>query len=176
MNKQKTKSLLLVVNELLKPNNMVTTLEVKNELRRREPNEVWNQDDVSSTMDALNTSGKLDFTSNGTYRIYSLVGSPAGQPLAKKFLIKPKKDKVVSDVSKTKALEIIKNTKRQFFGVTFTNKDNEERKLVCRVPGDVDPDFLGYLRVFDSKDGGIKTVNMQTLSEIRTGGNVYRVR
>lgn len=165
-----------MVNELLKPNNTVTTLEVKNELRRVEPNEVWNQDEVSATMDSLHTAGKLQFASNGTYRTYSLTGSPVGQPLVKKFLIKPKKDKVVSDVSKTKALEIIKGTKRQFFGVTFVNKDNEERKLVCRVPGDIEPDFLGYLRVFDSKDGGIKNVNMQTLSEIRTGGNVYRVR
>ncbi len=175
MNKQKTKSLLLVVNELLKPNNTVTTLEVKNELRRLEPNEIWNQDDVSTTMDALNDSGKLTYANAGRFRVYSLAGQPAGQPLTK-FLIKPKKDKVVSNVSKTKALEIIKGTKNQFFGVTFINVFNEERKLVCRVPGDVEPDFLGYLRVNDSKDGGIKTVNLQTLSEIRTGGNIYRVR
>ena len=48
--------------------------------------------------------------------------------------------------------------------------------MVCRVPGDVEPDFLGYVRVKESKDGAIKNVNLQTLSEIRTGGNIYRVR
>jgi hypothetical protein len=175
MSKQKTRTLLTVVNELLKPNNTVTTLEVKNELRRIDQANVWNQDEVSATMDALNVEGKLEYTSNGVYRTYSLAGQPAGQPLTK-FLLKPKKESVVSDISKTKSLEVIKGTNNRFFGVTFLNKDNEERKMVCRVPGDVEPDFLGYLRVIDTKDGGIKNVNMQTLSEIRTEGNVYRVR
>ena len=130
---------------------------------------------LNHTMSQLNVAGKLTYTANGVHRIYSLAGQPAGQPLTK-FLIKVKKDKVVSNISKTKALEVIKSTNNKFFGVTFVNKDNEERKMVCRVPGDVEPDFLGYVRVKESKDGAIKNVNLQTLSEIRTGGNIYRVR
>ena len=62
---------------------------------------------LNHTMSQLNVAGKLTYTANGVHRIYSLAGQPAGQPLTK-FLIKVKKDKVVSNISKTKALEVIK--------------------------------------------------------------------
>lgn len=172
---RRNKQMLVVIHELLKPNNMATTLEVKNELRRIDPNSDWRQNHVSGLMNELYDNGKLSFTDNGRYRTYSLAGSPAGQPLTKKFLLKERKAPVVSNVSKTKALEIIKGTNNHFFGVTFTNKDLETKKLVCRVPGDIDTDHLGYLKVLDAKEGGIKTVNMQTLSEVRVNGNIYRV-
>jgi hypothetical protein len=154
---------------------MVTTLEVKNELRRLYPNSEWKQIQVSSFMKDLFDDDRVSFADNGNYRVYSLSGCPAGQPLTRRFLLKEKKTPVVSNVSKTRALEIIKSTNNHFFGVTFVTKELETRKLVCRVPGDVDTDHLGYLRVLDAKEGGIKTVNMQTLSEVRVNGNIYRV-
>jgi len=183
MNKRKTNLLMVVVRDLLLPNNTVTNLEVKNELRRKHPTEDWVQHDVSATMAELNTEGKLDYTSNGVYRTYSLAGFAANQPLAPATQVnntipapKKKKDKVTSHVSKAEALRIIQTTNNHYFGVTFVKKDGNERKLVCRVRPDTTTDDLGYLDVVNSKDGSIKHVNMQTLSEVRTDGNIYKVR
>lgn len=62
-----------VVKDLLVPTNQVSTLEVKNELRKRFPHTMWNQDDISNAMNYLHHSGELKYTDNGTFRVYSSV-------------------------------------------------------------------------------------------------------
>ncbi len=68
-------AVLKVAQDLAKANNTVTTLEIKNELRRDYPYYFWTQDIVSKYMDQLAGDGVFSYTDNGTYRIYSLVGN-----------------------------------------------------------------------------------------------------
>ena len=70
-----------VVLDLLKSNNTVTTLEVKNELRKRHPYQPWYQADVSLFMSDMYEEGTLDYIDNGFHRIYSLPKTlPSPQP------------------------------------------------------------------------------------------------
>jgi hypothetical protein len=68
--------LIIVLNDLLVPNNSVSTLEVKTELRKRFANTTWNQKDISSAMDFLYHAGHLTYKDNGTFRTYAAVNQP----------------------------------------------------------------------------------------------------
>lgn len=61
-----------VINDLLKINNKVTTLEIKMECINRFPEFYWKQEDIKSLVDDLVNSGELYvLNNNGTYRTYS---------------------------------------------------------------------------------------------------------
>lgn len=66
---------LLVAKQLAKANNTVTTLEVKQELRRDYPYYFWTQDTVSSYMSQFAGDGIFTYSDNGTFRTYSLVST-----------------------------------------------------------------------------------------------------
>lgn len=154
---------------LLKANNTVTTLEIKNELRKKYPNERWNQNLIHDTMDYLySSSNKYMYTYNGVYRIYSLLNT--AKPVAS--ITKKSNNK---KISKTKALELIQKTSGKFFGVTFTKKNGEIRKMRCKVQTGSLPDSLGYLKVTDTVDSIQKSLNLQTISELRMNKNTYKV-
>lgn len=65
-------AVLKVAKDLAKANNTVTTLEIKNELRRDYPYYFWTQDVVSKYMADFAGDGTFTYTDNGTYRTYSL--------------------------------------------------------------------------------------------------------
>lgn len=71
--KQMKEACLKVAKELAKANNTVTTLEIKNELRRDYPYFFWTQDTVSAYMAQFAGDGIFDYVDNGSFRIYSLV-------------------------------------------------------------------------------------------------------
>ena len=75
MKTAKQEKVLKVAKELCKANNTVTTLEIKNELRRRYSTNKWNQSDISNLMSDFQKDGKFTFTDNGIFRIYSLPGN-----------------------------------------------------------------------------------------------------
>lgn len=81
---------LAVATTLAKANNTVTTLEIKNELRRDYPYYFWTQDIVSKYMDQLAGDGVFTYTDNGTFRTYKLVSKKANgksAPLSKSITI-----------------------------------------------------------------------------------------
>ena len=93
-------AVLTVAKGLAKANNTVTTLEIKNELRRDYPYFYWTQDVVSKYMDQLAGDNVFTYTDNGTYRIYSLAnGNKTAGPVTKSLAKSVKKAK-----NKTKAI------------------------------------------------------------------------
>jgi len=184
MKTAKQEKVLKVAKELCKANNTVTTLEIKNELRRRYSTNKWNQSDISNLMSDFQKDGKFTFTDNGTFRIYSLPGSTVSPQLS--ATVKVSKTKVrpvvtTQRISKTKALEVIENSNGRFFTVSFTKKDGKNRVLNGQYTSDMGKSPLGYVLVRDitavrRKDvKTIKNVNLQTLEWIKSGNTIYKV-
>ena len=174
-----------VVEKLLKANNTVTTLEVKNQLRKDFPFTQWNQSDVSQAMDHLSHIGELNYTDNGTFRVYSGVpkvnvvstNTPQGQVLPNVTIVKVKPSLTKKSIGKNEALKVMLDTNGKFFGATFIKKDGTERKMTCRIESTTTaPDNLGYLQVIDVNEGVPKKLNMQTVLEIRSNNTVYKVK
>ena len=162
------------LTELLKANNSVSTLEIKIALRTKYPKMIWNQQDISNAMNSIYLQGDMNITynDNGIFRVYSY---KTNQIVNKKSTNKMSGTKS-SKISKAKALEIMQNSNGRFFGVTFTKKDGTERKMRCRLETQyATPTYLGYLKLIDVKNKTPKSVNLQTLSEIRINGSTYNV-
>lgn len=183
MTQTPTQKIEQVAKDLAVANNTVTTLEIKTELRKRYPNEKWYQSDISDVMDDLNSESKFSYTDNGTFRVYSLVVKPKTTTSVLKTTTKNMsttksttvQNKTVTKISRTKALDLIKETNGKFFGVTFTKKDNTERKMRCRTYQDSKPSVLGYVLVVDTEEAKPKSLNLQTISELRMNKKVYKI-
>lgn len=186
--------------KLMHANNSVTTLEIKNQLRKDHPNNAWYQSDISEVMDYFYQQGVFDYNDNGTYRVYfdpvnpvgitgptgvtSVITTGSTQPgisftvTVPKKVAKPKKNVVDGGIiGKTKALDLITNSKGKIFSVVFTKKDGSDRKMTCRYKG-LSP--LGYVIVTDmsvAKKGEVDTreVNIQTLKQLKINNTLYKV-
>lgn len=178
----KKEKILSVAKKLCKANNTVTTLEIKTELRKRYPNTRWDQSKVSTTMIEANSAGKFDYTDNGTFRTYSLVGkgtstAPAAQVTTTttgkvKKAKAPKAPMTTQKISRTKALDLIQNSNGKFFTVTFIKKDGSRRVLNGQYTPDMGVSPLGYVPVKDisavrrKEVKTVKNVNLQTIESI----------
>jgi hypothetical protein len=87
--------------------------------------------------------------------------------------------------TKTEALRtLIKEiTPTSIFGVTFVKKDGTIRDMTCRLGvtkylkgGELGYDVVdkGLLSVYDMTAAGYRMINLDTVTEIRANGNVYR--
>lgn len=149
-NLQKLKLVKQAVENLLQVKGTVTALNVKNELRKKFPKEEWHQKDIS---EAIEYFSKKTQTKQLTPKT----------PRAKK-------------VSRTTVLSLMQKSGGRFFGVTFTKKDGTIRKMNVKLnTHHSKPTNLGYLLVFDSADKNYKSLNLQTLSEVRIDKQVYSV-
>jgi len=204
-NQQRRQAIHDTANALCNAQNQFTNLELKNELRKNYPNEVWNQMDISiEMMDLADTSGYFDYTHNGNYRTYfatpSLQGSQAqtnsnpsmtaqliakaqSQPITTKaqsqLVIKQPKIKVpvvTKRIGRNKALQIIQETNGKFFSVKFEKKNGDERLMGVQYVKGTKPDPLGYVRLKELKTQITKSVNLQTLSEIKANNTLYKVK
>lgn len=101
-------AVLAVAKKLAKANNTVTTLEIKNELRRDYPYYYWTQQVVSDFTAQFAGDGVFSFTDNGTFRTYSLstpkviatTAGPVSKSLSKKSAKKTvKKTKAITQVN-----------------------------------------------------------------------------
>lgn len=70
------------------------------------------------------------------------------------------------------------------FGCTFTKKNGEVRDMTCRLGvkkhlrgGELPfcPVEKGLLPVYDLQKEGYRMINLNTITELRIGGNVYRL-
>jgi hypothetical protein len=159
-------------DKLLKVNGRVTTLEIKVALRAEYPKLTWNQNEISDIMDQFAKQGLYNYTDNGTYRIYTSVTAPKVTKVTTPKVTSSKGSKI----SKSSALNMIQSSNGKFFGVTFTKKDGSIRKMTCRIDKDkLTPNNLGYLTVNEVKTKTYKSLNLQTLSELRINKNVYKI-
>jgi ribosomal protein S17 len=212
---------LAVANKLLKANNTVTTLEIKVELRKTDPEFFWDQATVSNLMDEFAQEGKFTYTDNGTYRIYS---SPLGSVAASQTAVgivnpptnttstgtatvitvpggvtgskgtsgysKPKTSK--KTITRSKALDLVQNSKGHFFKVIFTKtKDGSERTMNCQYVKGQTVSPLGVVKVKETslqkklkQTGDINTIpsksvirsfNINNLKVLGIGGKLYKV-
>lgn len=159
-------------DKLLKVNGNVTTLEIKVALRTEYPKLTWNQSEISDIMEQFAKKGFYNYTDNGTYRVYTNISVPKVNKVKAPKIAAPSKSKI----SKSSALNMIQASNGKFFGVTFTKKDGTLRKMTCRIDKDkLTPNNLGYLTVNEVKTKTYKSLNLQTLSELRINKNVYKI-
>jgi len=82
----------------------------------------------------------------------------------------------MSKISKTKALALLQSSAGQFVSVTFKTKAGKERKMTGRYQGAT---AQGYVKFLENKTknipGGMKNVNLQTLSCLSIGGQTLKV-
>jgi hypothetical protein len=212
MNQIMKDAVLDTANSLLKAQNTVTTLEIKAELIVKQPQFFWTQAFVSASMDDFQNQGLFNYTDNGTYRIYvdpnstiiqqgvcgsqgqtgttpasSLVAQPATQTAPSPTKTRTRKPD--NRISKTKALDLLKNSKGHFFTAVFLKKDGSERTINGQYLKDQDNSPLGFVKVKESsklkqakntpsgvRKDVIRQINVQTLRSLKIGGQLYKVR
>lgn len=85
-------------------------------------------------------------------------------------------------ISRLKALELMKNSKGQFFTAIFDKKDGTERIMNCQWLKDQKENPLGYVVVRDAaliktnKNNCTRNINLQTLKSLRLSGQTYKIR
>jgi hypothetical protein len=166
---------------LLEANNSITTLEVKNELRRVHPEFSWLQKDVSNFMNDMHLAGDLTYDDNGTYRVYhgevKKTKSSKKNPKTGKALPKVK----ATRISRSKAMDLMLGNKGYFFTAEFVKKDGEVRIMNCQCLKDQDPK-LGYVKVKEASlmrsdpAKAVRNINIQTLKSLKIGGVAYKVK
>jgi hypothetical protein len=174
----------MVANKLAQPNNTITTLEIKLELRKQFPNEAWYQQDISDTMRELSDEQQLfDYYDNGTFRTYTLLGVPnknapqlqSPSVVQKQIATTPVKVKKVRanqtfTVDRAKVLDLIEKSNGTFFSIKPHGNGT-----VCRLKAFDTP--KGYLTVLDINNGAKDLViNVQSLTEVKIGGNNYIIQ
>lgn len=80
----------------------------------------------------------------------------------------------MSKISRTKAVELIKNSDGTVFKVGFT-KNNEEPRTIVGTFKEEDLTNLGYLTVSSIEDAGIRSVNTRTINYLKMDGIEYTI-
>lgn len=113
--------------------------------------------------------------------------TPAAKPAKKvKVAAKPAtKTATTNTIGRVEAATLVKNTNGKIFSATYIKKDGSERTLTGKlgvtkgVKGTgTSPDVssIGMVRLYDMVGKGWKMLNLQTVSQVKTGGRTYRVR
>lgn len=152
----------------------VTTLDIKNSIRTTHPTMRCYQADVSEAMNNLvndNIITDLTYDDNGKYREYYILNTT----LTTTSPIVNHNPPIISNVSKTKLLEIIHTSKGRFFTVTWVKKDGSERTANGKVTEKKFQNKLGYI-VLKTKKDEYKLVDPRTLKGALLNGVHYIVK
>jgi hypothetical protein len=88
------------------------------------------------------------------------------------------------EITRRKAVELLKKSEGKMFGVTFVKKNGEIRNLngrlgvhkyVTGVGLAFDHNDYGLITVFDIQKDAYRMVNIKTILQVRTGGEIYTV-
>lgn len=88
-------------------------------------------------------------------------------------------------ISQDQAKQLIKNTKGKFFTVTFIKKDGTTRVMNARLGvkaylkgGELpyNAESKGLIPVFDVQKHEYRMININTISNLKVGNNIYDVR
>jgi hypothetical protein len=177
-----------VALEMCKPNNTITTLEVKQELRKQYPWVRWNQNDLHNWFEDFVNDGTFKIVAdNGTYRTYADPKQKARKSApVKANVTKVTKVAVTTPRGKTitrkQALSLMQNNRGHFFTATFIKKDKTERTLNGQYLKDQDdPATTGYVKVKESGklkvgENPIRNINLDTLKQLRIQGKDFKIR
>lgn len=174
---------------LLSPNNTVTTLEIKTELRKTQPQYYWTQDVVSKIMDEFSQNKVFTYTDNGTFRTYS--DPSRSMPAPKKARASRKtavtktaknsspKQKYASTITRAQALKMMANNKGHFFTATFVKTDGTTRVMNCQYLAGQTPDKTS-VKVREScllkaGDAAIRQITLDRLKELKIAGSTHKV-
>lgn len=141
------------VQELIKRNGKTTTLEVKTILRSNFSTWSWTQQEISDTLDAFYKNGTiadLEYDDNGTYRTYYLIIPQPVQSIASNAGSGNTLKTSTQSISRTKAINLIKESKGRFFTVEFFKQDGTVRIMNGQVKKSSFQDSLGYIKVRES--------------------------
>ncbi len=79
--------------------------------------------------------------------------------------------------------EIKKMVGNQFFSALFVKRNGEIRKMLCRVGvkrylkgGEKKCDYDNLLTVYDVKKRGYRTINLDTLVQLKANGRIVRLK
>tara|TARA_R100001443_G_scaffold114141_1_gene129683 strand:- start:57 stop:332 length:276 start_codon:yes stop_codon:yes gene_type:complete len=87
-------------------------------------------------------------------------------------------------ITKSEALDLIGNNKDTIFSARFIKKDGTVRDMLARLgvkkylKGGIlkyDAKEKGYAIVFDMHNQGYRTINSNTLQELKIGGKTFKV-
>ena len=87
-------------------------------------------------------------------------------------------------ITKSEALDLIGRNRETIFSARFTKKDGTTRDMVARLgvkkylKGGIlkyDANEKGYAIVFDMQNQGYRTINSNTLQELKIGGKTFKV-
>jgi hypothetical protein len=191
MKQSKIDKVFEVAEKLCVANNTVTTLEIKNELRKVYPKKNWSQSEISQVMSDFYVAGKFTYYDTGVFRIYSLTNAQITNQLNAVFtaatttpvakVAKVKVPTTIARISRNGALDLIKNSNGKFFTVTFIKKDGSRRVMNGQHTSDMSASALGYINVKDitavrrKEASTIKSVNLQTIESIKLNNVVHKV-
>lgn len=179
-------AVLITALELLQVSNKITPEQVIEKLRKDEKEYRWTLAAVREHMETLTSKG-LIVNVRGNYCSPSTVfgkssatvktaTSKAVKTVSK--TAKPVSGKITK-ISKTTALDLIKNTKGRFFTAVFTKKDGSLRTINCQYRKGQPTSEFGYVQVSESgllkksPTTAIRQINMQTLRGLTIAGNKY---
>lgn len=83
-------------------------------------------------------------------------------------------------ISRTQALELMKNNKGHFFTAVFVTKEDKLRTINGQYLKDQGDSVLGYVKVTESskakkKSNAVRNVNLQTLQLLKIGKKIFNV-
>lgn len=167
-------------------------------MRTNYPGNKWEQDDMSEIMMEFESQGVFVVTKdNGTYRTYSdPTWVKASTPLptinhAIKQQVAIAKNKPatkkntgtgVTYITRKKAIDLMMNNRGHFFTAVFAKRDGSLRTMNCQYLAGQVPSPLGYLKVNEAKlvkaknPNPIRSVNIQTLKELKIAGTYYKIK
>lgn len=181
--------IIAAANKLLTANNTVTTLEIKNELRKTHSTMWWDQQSISDCMRTASNNASFDFIDNGTFRVYS--GTPTrvpantqAAPVAKRPVGRPRKvgtPTVVptpvaspAPVTVSPAAPVKKAKAKVVAGLKFTGPAKYlSRTTAKKLMSDNKGHF--FTAVFVDKKGNDRLMNCQYLKD-QTGADLGYVK
>lgn len=93
-----------------------------------------------------------------------------------------KKVSRAKSISRTTAVEMMKESKGRFFTVVYKKKDGSERQMNCQYLKGQRKSSLGYVKVKEASllrkdpENCIKSIDSRTVISLRMGGLTYKVK
>jgi len=96
-----------------------------------------------------------------------------------------KKQTKMKTITRTTAIQKIKDSKGKFFTATFTMKSGDDRTMNCRTGvkknlkgtgAKYDAGALGMTTVWDTQKKDYRTINNQTIKALKIGGEQFKVK
>lgn len=182
--------------DVLSTKQQIEVADVFNHLLNHFPNQYWLEAEVSDTLWSLAEDGKLQWMGIGTYsktqksqtmslkELANMMGITMENIEEKSVYNKSEKKKMVKKtISRTKAVELMENSKGKFFTATFLKKDGTERTINCQYQKG-QKNKLGYIGVHEAKlmkkvgsnNNSLKSINAQTITGLKLSGVVYKIK